>query len=83
MDGRRRDKDIGVANDLTTLPQLTSDAGEALHNRAIQGQDIHPVQEILEPLFVGCRVPAVVDAFVDFSKRDQADNKPVRAKGGE
>ena len=61
MDRCCGDEEIGIRDALTRPAQIPPNTGKLPHEWAIQGEYIHPTQELLENQPICLRVPTIVD----------------------
>ena len=73
MQSSRRDLEVRVTNQETTLPEIASAYRESPHHRAIEREDIGNAQEFPKSFLLALWVTPIVNTFIDLPVRDEAD----------
>lgn len=76
-DGRRRNQQIHVGNELTLLAERGAQTRKLFDDGIGHGQDGEVTQERPEPIERGLGIRGPEGAFVDFRNRDDADRQTI------
>ncbi len=73
----RRNKDVRIANQLTSSAQFTTDARKSSHCLAIQSEHIHIAEKLPKSPLILRWVASKIDTLVNLSKGNNADSQPL------